>query len=215
MDKILKTYSAELTVDAGKREVLAVISTDAIDRDNEVVLPKGLKKKNYAGNPIVLFGHDTKCPIGKCLWVKEADGKILAKTYISDKTQLSRDVFGLMQDGVLSAFSIGFSSLKSSPPSPSEIKARPDLKDVRKIHREWEMFEYSVVPIPANPQALTLAVSKGYSSETLSAVFGKSEEGKGTEEADTEDKVVKAVVVPSADDIRTTFYKTLLKRLGK
>jgi HK97 family phage prohead protease len=176
MDKFLKTYDASLEVNEGKREVVAYISTNAIDRDGEVVQPKGLKKKNYANNPIVMVNHDYRSlPIGKALWVKanEDGSKLIAKSYISDKTELARDVFGLLQDGVLNAFSIGFVSLRNSAPTTQEKNARPELANARLIHREWELLEYSVVGIPANPEALTLAVSKGYSPETLDILSGK------------------------------------------
>jgi len=167
-ESILKTYDASVSLEAGKREVLAIISTDVVDRDGEVVQPKGLRKKNYAGNPIVLVNHDYRSlPIGTARWVKADGDKVLAKYYVSDRTQMARDIFGLLQDGVLSAHSIGFQSVRNSPPSTQEKNARPDLKDARLIHREWELLEFSVVGIPANPEALTLAVSKGYSPETL------------------------------------------------
>jgi phage head maturation protease len=178
-DLIKKVYSAELQVEDSKREVLAVISTDAVDRDKEVVLPKGLKRKNYAGNPVVFLNHDWQSnplslPIGKSLWVKADGNKILAKTYISDKTQLARDVFGLLQDGVLNAFSVGFLPLVSSAPTAKEIKARPDWSSAKSVIREWDMIEYSVVGMPCNPEALALAVSKGYSKQTIDMISGKA-----------------------------------------
>jgi phage head maturation protease len=171
-EKINKIYDAsDVQVNEGKREVIAAISSDAIDRDNEVVSPSGIKRKNYAGNPVVLLNHqyDT-LPVGKALWVKPSGNQVLAKYYVSDKTEMSRDVFGLLQDKVLNAHSIGFQSLKASPPSTKEINQRPDLKEARLIHREWELLEFSIVGIPCNPEALTLAVSKGYSKSLLTFI---------------------------------------------
>jgi hypothetical protein len=43
-------------------------------------------------------------------------------------------------------------------PSPEEIKKNPDWAEARRIYDEWEMFEYSSVPVPANPEALGIAV---------------------------------------------------------
>src|SRR6266508_3206601 len=171
---IVKTYDASLEVNEGKREVLAVISSNAVDRDGEVVQPKGMKKKNYAGNPVVMVNHDYRSlPVGKALWVKADGDRILAKSYISDKTQLARDVFGLLQDGVLNAFSIGFASLRSSAPTTQEVNVRPELKGAKLIHREWELLEYSIVGIPANQEALALAVSKGYSPAVIDILSGR------------------------------------------
>lgn len=168
-EKLTKIYdSSDVQVNSGKREVIACISSDCIDRDSEVVSPSGIKRKNFAGNPVVMVNHDYQTlPVGKALWVKPSGNQVLAKYYISDKTEMARDVFGLLQDKVLNAHSIGFQSLKASAPTTKEINGRPDLKQARLIHREWELLEFSIVGIPCNPQALTLAVSKGYSSDLL------------------------------------------------
>lgn len=169
--KLFETF--DTTLDEGSRTVVSVISTDALDRDGEVMLPSGLEKKNYAGNPVVLFNHDLgRLPVGKCLWVKSQGNKIIAKTYITDKTELGRDIFGLLQDDILKGVSIGFISRDFSAPTAAEIKGRPELAKARGIHRKWELFEYSFVTVPCNPEALTLAVSKGYSSATLKFLNG-------------------------------------------
>lgn len=216
--KLLKVFDkAELRVEADKREVLAIISTDSIDRDGEIVLPKGLKKKNYAGNSVVFYNHDyqNSLPIGKSLWVKEADGKLLAKTYISDKTQFARDVFALMQDGVLNAFSIGFISRSSSAPTEKEVKARPEWKGAKTIHREWELLEYSVVGIPSNPEALALAVSKGVSPDTIKFLSTENSlEEKEEVEAQVENKLDVAPAI-SDSDVQRAFYETLLRKLDR
>lgn len=178
-DKLFKVHSEKLLeVNEGKREVVSVISTDSIDRDGEVVLPRGMKKGNYNGNPVVMVSHDLRTlPVGKSLWIKAEEKRILAKSYISDKTQLARDAFGLLQDEVLNAWSVGFTTIRASAASKGELDARPDWAESRRLIREWELFEYSLVAVPANPEALTLAVSKGYSPETLDFLKGD----KGTE----------------------------------
>lgn len=215
--KINKSYDANsnLEVNEGKREVVAIISTDNIDRDGEVVSPKGMKKKAYAGNPIVLVNHDAQSlPVAKALWVKSEDNRIIAKYVVSDKTQLARDVFGLLQDGTLSAHSIGFISNpdKRSAPSATELKKYPYWSGAKAVHRDWELFEFSIVGIPANPEALALAVSKGHcSAETLKLLFPDKE---GTEEEQSEQaKQEVTAFVPSENDIKRAFFETLLKRL--
>lgn len=205
--KITKTYDAQLDVNEGKREVLAIISTNAVDRDGEVVNPKGLKKKNYAGNPVVMVNHDYQTlPIGKALWVKADDDKVLAKYKVSDATQLARDVFGLLQDGTLNAHSIGFVANYSSKPTSQEKNARPELKDAKLIHRDWELMEFSVVGIPANPEALTLAVSKGYSQETLK--FIGMMEGIQTQIVE---KAITEVAKPNPKQLSEAIYEAAKK----
>ncbi len=163
---IRKSFDTEiLDVAPGRREVVACISTAAIDRDAEVVLPHGLIKKHYGGLT-VFYDHDTAKPLGVTHWVKQADGRVLAKYRASDKTQLARDMFALAQDGVLKSYSIGFLPRAYSAPTPEELRLRPELKDARRVYRQWELLEFSLVGIAANPEATMLAISKKVSPQT-------------------------------------------------
>ncbi len=167
---IRKSFDTEiLDVAPGRREVVACISTAAIDRDAEVVLPHGLMKKHYGGLT-VFYDHDTAKPLGVTQWVKQADGRVLAKYRASDKTQLARDMFALAQDGVLKSYSIGFLPKAYSAPTPEELRLRPELKAARRVYRQWELLEFSLVGIAANPEATMLAISKKVSPQTWAAL---------------------------------------------
>jgi len=170
---LTKVFDSPLQLEPDTRTVVAVISTDTVDRDGEVVLPRGLRKKAFQGNPVVFTNHDYfSLPIGKALWVKAEPRRVLAKYQISDKTPEARDVWALLRDGILQAHSIGFISHGATPPTPEEIATRPDWAGARLVHRDWELLEFSVVGVPANPEALALAVSKGYSSHMLHKLLG-------------------------------------------
>ncbi len=157
----IKTCEARiLDVEPGKREIIACISTMAVDRQNEVVLPGGMLRKNHAGMT-VFYNHDTTRPIGVTQWIKPHEGRILAKYRCTDKTPFARDMFALAQDGVLRTYSIGFKPGESSPPTPAEIRSHPDWARASRVHRSWELLEFSLVGVPANPEALMLAISKG------------------------------------------------------
>ena len=172
MNMMRKAFEGQIIeVEAGKREIVACISTAAVDRDGEVVMPMGLVKKNYSGLT-VFYNHDTALPIGSALWVKHSGGRVLAKYRTTDKTQFGRDMFALAQDGILNGYSIGFMPREYSAPSSAEIAGRPELKDVQRIYRQWELLEFSLVGIPANPEAVTLAISKKVSPETLELIRG-------------------------------------------
>ena len=54
-----KTFKAHVEVNKAKREVTAIISTDSVDSDADVVLPAGLVKKQFAGMK-VLWRSPTK-----------------------------------------------------------------------------------------------------------------------------------------------------------
>ena len=170
MPPVYKAYDAKIDdVVEGERSVVAKITTDAIDRMGEVVMPAGADLKAYRANPVCLWAHNMdgaapSIPVGRNLWIKPGADKrsLIAKT-VFGTDDFSDRIFKLYQDGFLRAFSIGFQPdfTKSSPPTPAEVKARPDLAECRCIYRKWELLEYSAVPVPANPEALSVAVSKG------------------------------------------------------
>ena len=166
MSILRKAFEGQLIeVQPGRREIVACISTPAVDRDGDVVLPEGLLRKNYAGLT-VFYNHDTALPLGAAQWVKKSGERILAKYRCTDKTQFGRDMFALAQDGVLNSYSVGFLPGECSNPTAEEIVRRPELKKARRIYRQWELLEFSLVGIPANPEATMLAISKKVAPET-------------------------------------------------
>lgn len=189
METFRKSFETELTLNKGKREVLAIISTKSIDRDGEIVLPAGLMKKNVAGLPVLVNHNWESLPVGKCLWAKPDGDRVISKYVVSDKTQLARDVWGLLEDGVLSSHSMGFRSLAPSPPTLIEKRADPEWETARLVHREWELLELSLVGVPCNSEALTLAISKGLSAETVKILQGEEGARLPISEMKSEDRV--------------------------
>ena len=166
MSMLRKAFDGQLIeVQAGRREIVACISTSAVDRDGDVVLPEGLVRKNYSGLT-VFYNHDTALPLGAAQWVKKSGDRVIAKYRCTDKTQFGRDMFALAQDGVLNSYSIGFLPGEFSNPTSEETARRPELKKARRMYRKWELLEFSLVGIPANPEATMLAISKKVARET-------------------------------------------------
>lgn len=172
MDEFRKSFAASFDdINPGSREVVAVISTDDVDRDGEVLLPKGLRKKNYAGI-VVDFNHDHDKPIGTCRWVKSEPSRIIAKYRISDKTELSRDVFSLIQDGILKYHSVEGRSMASGKPTDADVKINKAWASAKRLVRDWELFGFAVCAQPVNPEAVAMLIAKGYSSETIQTFTG-------------------------------------------
>ena len=161
MNKSLKAYlCTKAEINAEERSVVAYITTDHVDRDKEVVVPKGIDFEAFRKNPVVLWAHDYALPpIGKNLWIKFDDFGIRAKTQFAD-TERGREVFSLYQAGFLNAFSIGFlpDFKQCSEPTEEEVRARPDWAGARCILRKIELVEYSAVPVPCNREALVRAI---------------------------------------------------------
>lgn len=123
----------------------AIASSEAEDRHGEVVEVKGWDLKNFKNNPILLFMHDHMKPIGKAtrIWVDKSGSKPLLKFkgVISDATEYGRAAKQLMAEDILKTFSVGF---------------RPLEMEGNRIQKS-ELFEISLVSVPANPEARLLA----------------------------------------------------------
>ena len=154
---------------------IAAISTDTIDRDKEVMLPKGVDFENYNKNPVVLWAHDySGTPVGKAQWVKQGRKYIKAKWEWAD-TEKAQEIKQLWEGGFLNAVSVGFEIIKSHEPTPDEIKKNPEWSTVRRVIDEWDLWEFSIVPVPANPDALVAAVKELKISEATQKELGIEE----------------------------------------
>jgi HK97 family phage prohead protease len=160
-----KTFSGEVKAVAGKgpRVRRFIITTDTIDRDGDVVLPKGLELDEYRRNPVLLWSHRFDMPpIGKCLDLGLAGDHVVWADFEFAEHEFAEQVFKLYSGGYLNACSIGFRTLQSGPPDSSIFMSRPqDASRCQRVIYRALLLEVSAVPIPANPDALMVAVQKG------------------------------------------------------
>lgn len=143
----------------GERAVIAAVSTEAIDRDHEVMKLSGVDLKWYRKNPVVLYAHDYRSlPIGKAMWIRKEGDKLMAKTVFAsaEANPVAENVYQLFREKILNAWSIGFIVHESREPKQDEFS-----EDVRRVITKWTLLEYSAVPVPSNMEALTTAVGKG------------------------------------------------------
>lgn len=156
--QILAFPGQTLKVDPSQMLVRSIISTTAPDRAGDIILPAGMRNaEEYLRNPVVLWAHQRSMPpIGTCERLTIEADRIIAETKFSASSSFAQEVFKLYAEGVLRGWSIGF--------VPSRMEELPSSRDRPRggtRYREWDLLEYSAVPIPENPQALTLAIRKG------------------------------------------------------
>jgi hypothetical protein len=158
----------------GERADVSWITTETVDRDQEIVLAKGMNDSQFAANPLVTMQHCYRQPpVGRSLWRKKTrDGQVAgikAKTLYPPRpdegdwtgnTWPPDTAFALIKAGLLQGKSIGFIRLKWHAPSSHEIAARPELASVSRIIEEWLLLEYACTFLPTNQDALVQAVSK-------------------------------------------------------
>lgn len=141
-------------VDAEKRQVRVLASTADLDRDNERILPTAFKKRlsSFLSNPVILACHQhrledgTPSVVGKAenVWIDNAGLWCIIKFA---ETPLAEQYWQLYRDGFMKAVSIGFAPIAFRDTNESG-------KSVR-IFSEVELFEISLVAVPANPNALS------------------------------------------------------------
>lgn len=149
-------------------------STNDADRQGDVVPASVWEKgiQNYLKNPVILAYHDHSEPVGRMV-DHRIDGKGLwVKARIS---AAASEVFNLVKDGVLTAFSIGFRIVDAEYNSAAELF----------VVKELELHEISVVSVPANQNTL-FSLSKAFDTaeefKSFKMQFApKSESAKGLE----------------------------------
>lgn len=148
------------SIDEEARKATFVISTDEKDRTGEVV-EQSWDLENYKKNPIVLFGHDASKPgyvLGKATEIvsdKDGNKNITLGTVQFAEEGTSEDadtVWKLVKQGILRTVSVGF--------IPHTFKKLADDDDTD-VLADNELLEFSIVPIPANPSAVALALGDG------------------------------------------------------
>jgi HK97 family phage prohead protease/HK97 family phage major capsid protein len=155
-DKVLKLcvpFETKSDTEDDGLTITGHASTNDEDRMGDVIVSDAWKKSgalaNYLKNPVVLAFHDMSQPIGKTT-SHEVDSKGLKITAKISKT--AENIIALIKEGILSAFSVGFSIKDADYDHESGIF----------IIKELELFEVSVVSIPANQNAL-FSVEKNFS----------------------------------------------------
>ncbi len=127
-------------------------SATSVDRVGDVV-PSSVWEKgiqNYLKNPIVLAYHEHDDPCGRTIEHRIDSGGLWIKARIS----AASEVFNLVKDGVVTAFSIGFRVLDA------EYNAATELF----VIKELELLEISVVAVPCNQDTL-FSLSKSFDNE--------------------------------------------------
>ncbi|MCX6162031.1 MAG: HK97 family phage prohead protease [Ignavibacteriae bacterium] len=160
---------SEKTFNDNELTIAHYISTTTPDRYGDIVNPSGMDATNYAKNPVVLFGHrSNSLVIGKNLELQVRHNGVSAVTKFAD-TEQGREIYKLNRDGFLNAWSIGFIPKK-------EVEKKDEIAgNVYNHIEEWDLLEYSSVPIPANPDCLNLML-KDLQDDTIKTILKDSNE---------------------------------------
>lgn len=143
-------------------------SDETTDRYGDVIEVDGWDLKNYKKNPVFLWAHDYRQPpVGKALrvWTEDKKLKFRIQFPTAEEYAFADTIFRLYLGGYLKATSVGFKDLEREP-----IYGEPQGESGHKPvigyrFTKQELYELSAVPVPANPNALVMAVQKGVVSQ--------------------------------------------------
>ena len=160
MKKLYTTAEAIEIEENGKKEKLFIASDETLDRQGEVISVDGWDLDNFKKNPVLLWGHDQYRPaigMAESLGYKTIEGKkrLVYQPKFHRKDEFSRLIADLVDEGWIKTSSVGFMPIK--------------FEDDK--YTKQELLEISFVNVPANPSALGLAFSKGYSPEAIKMVM--------------------------------------------
>lgn len=157
----------EFQVDESRMAVgPVVISTPAVDRVGDVLIPTGCVIDDYARNPVILWEHGYSgeeggsMPIASAadpdgnLHVEITDEAVKSWAFFHGKTLLSDQVFHLIAAGIVKA-----ASVRPKPMVSSLITHEGD--EIGILMEQWSMSEWSFVTIGCNQEALTKTVRDG------------------------------------------------------
>lgn len=144
-------------VDIENRTVQGLCSAETIDLDGDVVQLSGIDTTYFLGADdesgvrTVYLDHDYARPIGTCRKLKMTSDGLYAQTYIT-RLPIGDEVMTLVQEGIIRGMSIGFRSMEASDPTIDEMVKYG--RECSRVIRKSLLLEYSLTPMPANPDAM-------------------------------------------------------------
>lgn len=162
---VRKAYTAATEVVAGAedtRRLRFTISTASTDRDRDQINPAGWRLDAYRQNPVVLWAHSYHdLPVAKATSIGIEAGRLVAEAEFvpAGISPFADTVYQLVKGGFLSATSVGFRPLKWMR---NEERGGYDIE-------EADLMEFSIVPVPSNPEALVEARAAGVDIEPVTA----------------------------------------------
>jgi HK97 family phage prohead protease len=156
-------------------EIEGYASTTDKDRDEDIITHEALLRCKddllKKGSSTVLYNHDYEMPIGRVLRTRVDSKGLIVRVGISNANDV-KSIRVKIREGVLRSFSIGgrFKRVQVERDEEGKIISFKVL--------EMELFEVSVVSVPANPEAdIFEVVEKMYNSNKEKAM-SKTEKEK-------------------------------------
>lgn len=171
-----------------------VLSDESIDRAGDVVVQSGISLATFRKNPVALFSHNSRQPIGTWENIRREGGQLLADLKLAARgtSRMIDELRSLVEQKILRAASIGFGVMKSEPLDPERPYAGQKFL-------KTELFEASLVAVPANANALMV---RSLSPELKSLFFVDGNTGTAPAPSLTRNPATKGKAMTIAEKIK-------------
>ncbi len=189
------------------RVIRFIFSDGTVDRAGDTIDPAGWDLSGYRRNPVALWAHDALAPpIGRTvnLFV-DARGLVGDVEFAEpDVYDFADTIYRLLGAGFIKAGSVGFLPVDYSFANDKGREFGIDF------HRQ-ELLEFSIVPVPANANALIAAEAKSVIT-AKEAIMLRARSYGNVDEAETRRRRVAMLPAPSdvADDGETERRRRLM-----
>lgn len=146
-----------------------VASDESKDSHGDIVRAASWDLKRYTSNPIVLFGHDNQNPVGVSVKTWKDGTRLMSTIKLAEEgtSPFIDTLRKLVAQKIIRSVSVGF---------------KPTVEPLRITDKQgnWlggfefvgqELLEISLVSVPSNPNALSIAKSANASERDLQRLF--------------------------------------------
>ena len=196
-----KTYLKGYIKKAQEEELYEFIaSTASVDRQGDSIDQSGWELDNYLKNPVILFAHNySELPIAKAVEVVNAGSSLIIKIQFASEeaNPKAQQIKKLVDEGILNTTSVGFIQKERNG----------------NIITRAELLEVSIVPVPANQDALRLAY-KGLDADIVKDIeesLALAPEGDVEEEEVTPEITEEVVVEEKSGRVISSKNRKLLE----
>lgn len=173
-------------------QISGIANATTVDRIGDLIPKEAWNLANYLKNPVMLWEHCGKNPIGKVLKIEPRDDGLYFEAEIGSKveeiTEKQEEVISLLRQGILKSFSVGF------------IPRASERKDDIFLIKDAELLEISLVSVPMNQDSLLTSIKSienmdNDSQNKQPAIQQPANEGGTMEE-------LKAAVAALSEDVK-------------
>lgn len=193
------------SLDSKNRIIRGVVGTTGnLDRHGDTVNPDGWILENFLKNPVIFVNHNSwNLPIGKAINVEKVENGLIFDIQFSKTLPKATEVWGLVEEGIMKAWSVGFIVLDWGRPG-----------DEYTIMKQ-ELLELSIVGLPANPDAMSPEKSKSFKAlqEFIESHGEKRENHLEAEDVELPEDVEEETEEEKKKNEDDNLYNKLLERI--